>query len=222
MHGYELTDRGKIALAFCLVIPILILSTLIAFFVFRNTLPEVPPQDELHNISATDPSNAQPQPPENGGFASSDDYDSTDSETDSSASEDDLNDNDSSDDYDINDDDDSIYPENVGSPTVNVSAGRFTFFFSVNNQNSLNNEIKVMLDMFLSSPRNIPGSLIVIETPVLSSDDTRTFMSVMTDALGERNISIDRITHAVDPEIPFNKHFEVNMYYVEIERTGDK
>ena len=214
MHGYELTDRGKVALALCLVIPILILSTLIAFFAFRNTLYEVPPQDDLHNISsATDPSPSQPQPPGNGSFTPSDDYDSADdSEPDSSAS----------DDYDINDDDDSIYPESVGSPTVNVSAGRFTFFFSVNNQDSLNNEIEVMLDMFLSSPKNVPGSLIVIETPVLSIDDSRAFMSVIIGALEGKNIDIDRITYIVDPEIPFTEYFEVNLYYVEVERDGDK
>ena len=207
MHSYELTERGKIALAILIAIVILTVSIILAVLTFRNNASETTPPEVANNISAPDLNEIEPQPPEPGGFTPSDD--SSDEPSDYTPEIDPLDEY--SNDYSNID---NQRPNNIGNPTVNLTTGRFTFFFSLNIQTSLDYETGLMLDKFLTSPRNIPSSIIAIETPKLSNEDTTSFMSVITGALGERKIDSERITHIIDPDIPLGEHIEVNLYYI--------
>ena len=238
LKGFELTERGKITLAVLIVIPILILSIILAVLALRNTKSDTPPPEEAPAISAQYPNELVPQPPGNGGFAPADVVDPN--EVDShevspiDSPEGDVPDDESSGDGALVDEvsgdnsgdeasgdnsstgiTDVASVNSVGRPTLNLTAGKFSFYFSFAAQKSFDNETLILLDKFLASPLNVRSNTIAIETPKLSRDDASAFMLVMTSELGARNISTARVTHIVDPEIPLGEHFEVVLYYIE-------
>ena len=206
LRGFELTERGKITLAVLIVIPILILSIILAVITLSRKTNEPPPdtskQPQIPEMIVT-----QPEPPDNGGFPPPEETEQPGEEP-----------NEPTEPVEEEPDDDD--PEStpviaIGNPTVNLTAGRFSFFFSMNNQTSLDRQTSTLLDTFLTSPKNVPDSKIAIETPKLSTDDTKSFISIMTSALGERNIESQRIVHIIDPDIPLSEHIEVVLYYIE-------
>ena len=203
LRGFELTERGKITLAVLIVIPILILSIILAVITLSRGTAEPPPETS-HESQIPELIVTQPEPPGNGGFPPPETEEEPVEEPDE-PTEEEPDDNDG----------ESVIIEVIGNPTVNLTAGRFSFFFSLNNQTSLDRQTSMLLDTFLTSPRNVPDSKIAIETPKLSADDTKSFMSIMTGALGERNIESQRIVHIIDPEIPLSEHIEVILYYIE-------
>jgi len=208
LYRFELTERGKIALAVFVAAIILVISVVLAVSALRNSSSNVPPPDTPPNISVTDPNESPPEPPENGGFPPPPDDDEAPSVVPPETPPEDKT-------PPQNDNSDTPPPVEVSSPSLNLSTGKFTFFFSLSVQTALDRETGIMLDKFLTSPKNIRSNLIAIETPKLSSDDSKEFMSVMTSELGYRNVSTARIVHIIDPEIPLSEHIEVTLYYME-------
>ena len=220
MYTFELTDRGKIALVLFVASIILVVSIILALVGLSNRSSAASPPDS--NEQAVSPAQAidVEQPSETDGFPpllyplndnNAEDYDpATDYEKYDYAKYDDTSSEDAS-----NDNNEIVErPPEIGSPSVNITAGRFTFYWSKNLQTSLDRETTSMLGTFLASPKNTPDSMIAIETPNLSEEDKNLFISVMTSALGELGIDSGRITHIVDPNIPLSEHIEVNLYYI--------
>ena len=203
MYRFELTERGKIALAVFVAAIILVVSVVLAVSALRNTSPEAPPPDTPQHISDPEPNEPPPEPPENGGFPPPQDepQDIPPVEKPELPPEEPP--------------EEIPAPVEVGNPVLNLSSGKLTFFFTLSMQNTLDKETSMMLDKFLTSPKNVRSNLIAIETPKLPSDDSKEFMSVMTSELGYRNVSTARVVHIIDPEIPLSEHIEVNLYYIE-------
>ena len=220
MKGFVLTDRGKIFVAIVVVIPILILSIILAVLAF--TSDKTPPDDD--GQAYIPPTDITPQPPVNGGFDPPkdiiDDPDDDDKDPTGCGSDDDDTTNDDKDDDDKDNDNDTDVtpPDVVSNPILNLTTGALSFSFSPKLQTALDKDTSTMLDQFLLSKRNVPENDIAVETPKLSSNDTTLFMNVITSALKERNVNTSRIVHIVDPKIPLSDNFEVVVYY--IERTG--
>ena len=220
MRNFEFTDRGKIFITVIIAVLILIISIVLAVLTLSANSsdpdPPVTDNDERSQI----PSEAPPEPTNNGGDESQpeeDEDDPIDDQTEDIELDPLIDGND--DDFDEPDDDLDIVliaPEN---PVVNLSAGTFKFFFSVDLQSTLDRNSLILLDTFLASPKNRPETVIAVETPRLDSSDNNLVMSAITSALGERNIGTERIMQLVDPQIPLSDFFEVNLYYIDRPET---
>ena len=218
MRNFELTERGKIVLAVIIVIPILILSIILAILAFSGDPPNPSSPDAKNEGLTQDQIEILIEPPDNGGFPPPDDEDEFASQQPPDIAVD-PSDNDAPDEADDNNNEDTDLPDDIGSPTVNLTAGTFTFYFSINHQSAPDRESLILLDMFLSSSKNKPDSIIAIITPRLSADDNTAFMTIMTSVLGERNIPSDRIMQIIDPAIPLGEFFEINMSYIDKPET---
>ena len=197
MRAFELTERGKILVAVVLVLLFLVLTAgILVFMAMASPSTDQPISDQSPQESLPSPDDtasspiAIPPPPDDDGLDPP-----VVTPPDNGGSH-------------------TPRPNGVGPPVVDSTEGTLSFFFSTEFQSGLDQEIMSMLDIFLGSPENTHDKMIAIETPKLSEEDTGTFITVITDALGELGIEAQHLAHIVDPNLPLDVYFEVNLYYI--------
>jgi len=198
LEGYELTDRGKILITVVLVVLLLFLPAAILLFTAMTSQPSQPPDD--HNSQASvsppplpvetpNPPITESPPPNGGGFNPPG--------------------------IPQPNGPDPSKPSESWQSNVNPIEGTLSFLFSPNIQSTLDNNTSSMLDLFLSSPKNTPDSIVAVETPQLPLETLDSFIPVITDALAERGVSNNRIAYITDSSVPLaDGSFEVSLSYI--------
>jgi len=207
VHDYELTDRGKIIIAVVLVLLFLVLPSVLLLANANGNQPTTRPPErdtdppDLPQQVDTSPSPTESPPPGSGGFVPPD------------VSE------------PIDDDDvggvASCEVPMSGQPVLNSSEGTLSFLFSPELQSSLDADTLVLLNPFLFSPMNTPGSLIAVELPRVSPIYVDTLSAAVTSAFSELGVSEQRLAFLVRSENGSDEvltgefaRFTVNMYFV--------
>jgi len=180
--------------------------------------PDAPPI-ETQDPNAAAPGNDETQipptteqtPPYNGGFVPPEVVNPSTGDDDFPSNISDNNDNDHDKD---NDNPEQLLPPEYSPPVADPVEGTLSFFFSLETQVELDYETSSMLDVFITSPRNNPRNIVAVQTPQLPDEVRLVFVSIVFDALRNRGIEEQRLTHIIDPTTPLGEYIEVNLYYI--------
>ena len=232
MHQYELTERGKILVAIVLVLLLLLVPSVILLCGAMENQPPTPsgthgseasqsPPPSFAEISPPIISNSPP--PTGGGFSPPDvtttngtvfiqpDVTPTYYPPDVTPTFIPPN--------ELPTDGGSVIqetpkPPDYGPTGGNPSRGTLTFLFSPDKQNTLDAETLSMVDTFIKSPSNTRSSLIRVETPKLSAEDTEKLASAVTKAFTDQGVPESRISYSVNQNEVEEDSFEVNLSYI--------
>jgi len=197
LDRYELTDRGKIMLTVILAVLLFFLPAAIMIISAISSQPSGIPDNEDSKASASPPTSSyespppvisESPPPSGGGFNPPDNSPSTDGQGPS--------------------------PPGSGQSSVDPIEGTLSFFFSLNGYDNLDAVTSSMLDIFLGSPKNIPGSAIAVETPALTYEVSEVFIPFIAGAFASKGVGENRIAYIVDQSVPLADVFEVNLSYI--------
>jgi len=202
MHGYELTERGKILVAIVLVLLLLLVPSAILLYTAMAGQASPPPADNDAQASGDYPpliaemapsQSIESPPPTGGGFNPPDiSYPNAGGNPGGQY---------------------PTSPPGLGQPSVDHSEGTLSFFFSPGIQNTLDVETASMLGIFLSSPKNSPDSLIAVEIPILSEDYTEKTTSAVISAFAARGVREQRLSFRTGPDEAADGPFKVSLYF---------
>ena len=209
MHQYELTERGKIAIAALIVAVLLILSALLVVMALANRFGTPPDSDrEPGTTSTSNPSPSEPpsettnSPPPNGGGFTPPDASPPVGNNGSNGNE-------------GQDGQNGANPSGVGPTGGNPSEGTLSFSYSPDNQTELDAETVSLLSMLLSSPNNSLNSTIAVETPILPVNHVNSLMASVVGAFAAQGVPEQRIAHAINPSaVAEGEIFEVRLYFI--------
>ena len=184
MNSYELTERGKIIIAVVLVLLLFVLPAV--FLAFRAWSRPAEPPDGLDSdasggkpptvVETIPPQISESPPPTGGGFSPPDI--SMPGNGEAGAKE------------PTQPPGPEPEPE---QPSVDPSEGTLSIFFSPGIQDALAAEMSPMLKTFLNSPKNTPDSLIMVELPLLSSEDKEKTIGVIVSAFTLLGVPAQRL-----------------------------
>jgi len=217
MQGYELTERGKIAIAVFLAILLIILAVILALRVWNGSSSpfdnQQRPAETEHVYTPPDVSDTPPpegsdvdsgdgnQENENGEQGSFDPpQDQTDEPADDPSEEpgDASGEEPSEEPSEGPDDSSEEEPSEEGAPggqsapgaaSINSAAGTMSFRFSPSSQDSLDASTIEMIGDFIKSPKNTSGAQIVVSIPQLPEEETAKIISAVTDAFAEQGVA---------------------------------
>ena len=208
MEGYELTDRGKIVLTVVLVVLLFFLPAAILIFSAVSSQPTSPPEELTSQASVTPPTTpaetppsviTESPPPIGGGFNPPDT--SPPKGDDPGEREPPVGQGPSP-------------TPGAGQSSVNPTEGTLSFLFSPNLHSNLDDDTSSMLDVFLSSPKNTPDSIVAVETPQLPPEISEIFVPVIVGALASKGVSESRIAYITNQTVPLADAFEVSLSYI--------
>jgi len=225
MKGYELTERGKIAIAVVLAILLIILAVILAIRVWNSpTSPFDNQQQPLEPDHVYSPPEIviTPQPeegndvdidstPENGEQGAFDPpQEPTEDPSDTLADE--TLDESSEDEHPQNETQDEIPATEAH---LNRAAGTMTFRFSPSTQDSLDADIIEMIADFISSPRNTADSRIVDSIPQLPERETATIITAVTDAFAQNGVAQRDLGFTVYNANSGNDSYEIRLSFAQ-------
>ena len=202
MYGYELTERGKIMVAIILVLLLLLIPSAILLYTAMSNETS-PPPDQGSQTSGVPPPSIFETPPNNGSESSPPPNGGGFNQPDALPSDDNVNPG-------------GQYPTSppgLGQPYVDPSEGTLSFFFSPGLQNTIDVETSSMLGIFLSSSKNVPGSLIAVEIPSLSDEHTEKTKSAIVSAFAALGIREQRLSFRTDQDGEATDPFRVNLSF---------
>jgi len=231
MYNYELTERGKIVIAVVLVLLLLLVPSAILLYTAISNQP--PPSTENQGAEASqNPENQDPGESETPGNQNSEaSEDPTDSIVESPPpvvaqspppQSDGLHpvDSEPADNGNSGEGQQPQQPQQPPKPPEsglaggNPSEGQFSFLFSTDRQNMLDNETLSMLREFVNSPKNTSNSAIAVEIPQLSGEDAEKFVLAATDAFAALSIPEQRLEYISYPSEIAEGAFEVRMSFI--------
>jgi len=225
MKGYELTERGKIAIAVVLAILLIILAAILAIRVWNSpTSPFDNQQQPLEPDYVYNPPEITIIPlPED----SDDDIDSATEngeqgsfdppqEPTEGAAEDlseEAHDEDYEDEHSQSETQDDIPA--TESARFNRAAGTMTFRFSPSTQESLDADTIAMIGDFISSPRNTADSRIVVSMPQLPEKETAKIIAAVTDAFAQNGVTQRDLGFTVYNTGSGNDSYEIRLHFAQ-------
>ena len=230
MRNYELTERGKIAIAVIIAVILLALAVALTVKAFakqepqpngnqssaesdQSNFPPVEPSTEIPvgtpdkppegTPDETPPTTAESPPPSGGGFNPTDPPDETPPTNGTIP--------------DGNDEPDG--PENADPPESgptggNPSEGTLSFLFSPYYQDELDSETASLLEVLLKSPNNTRNSSIAVATSRLSDDASSVLMSAVKSAFRAHGIPEQRILHIENSTGLSGETIEVSFFFI--------
>jgi len=237
MQGYELTERGKIAIAVFLAILLIVLAVILAIRVWNGSGSPFDNQrqpaetDHVYNppdISDTpipegdDTSPEENQNNENGEQGSFDPpQEPTEEpeeehveEPDGEPKEEPTEEpEDSSEDEKSQEEASDGQAATTGAASINRSAGTMTFRFSPSSQDSLDDDTVAMISDFLDSPRNTANSQITVSIPQLSETETAKIISAVTDAFAEHGVAQRSLAFTIYRLNSSNNSYEIRLSF---------
>jgi len=201
MHGYKLTDRGRILVTLVFVVLFLLIPSAILLYTAMTGQSDQPPAGDSPSTSGTSPpaivETVPPEisesPPPNGGGFNPPDVTPTNG---NGAGQ------------------ETSPPPGPGQPSVDPSEGTLSFFFSPNLQNTLDVETSTMLSTFLSSDKNTQDSLIAVEFPQLPGKDADKVISAVISAFAAYGVREQRLAFITDSKGAEEEPFEVRLSYI--------
>ena len=214
MEGYELTDRGKIAIAVIVAVLLLLVPSVILVYKTVAAEPVQPPGIQGSEASgasgASPPFTIEPtpreiedSPPPNGGGFNPPEVSAPNGAV-TSTGDDELDEDDLS---------SSSRPDDSSHGRVDPSAGTLSFTFSPGSQDTLHTEVTSMLVTFLSSSRNTQNSIIIVEIPSLPDEVTITLVAAIVNAFAAQGVGEQRLEFTVLPSVISGGTVEVNLHY---------
>ena len=213
MYRYEITERGKILIAIVLVVILLVLSSFVVFISYCSgtSPPETPSLGYTPSPPPTDDPTIQstPLPSPGSGFEPTPTppvetpEPPTPQPTEPPPS---GNGNGNGHGDDI--------PE-YGPVGLNITEGTMLFMFSPALQETLDEDTVTMLSEFLSSPKNTEESMVQVEMPNLTEDDTTLLLSAVGKAFSTYNVKLSDIVYVKNQTEVKGINFEVKLsFYV--------
>ena len=203
MKGYELTERGKIAIAVFLAILLIVLAVILAIRVWNSPTspfdnqqqpsepdlvynpPEISntplPEDNGVDTTGTEDN-------ENGEQGSFDAPQEPTGETSENSSQEEQGETPDDSSEEEPEDEPQNNQQAAGSPTLNRSAGTMSFRFSPSSQDSLDADVVAMIGDFIDSPRNTANTRIIVSIPQLPEEETSKIIAAVIDAFAEQGV----------------------------------
>jgi len=225
MKGYELTERGKIAIAVVLAIFLIILAAILAIRVWNSpTSPFDNQQQPLEPDFVYNPPEITiiPLPEdsdddtdsatENGEQGS---FDPPQEPTEDPAEElaEEALDESSEDEHTQNETQDETPA--TGGARLNRAACTMTFRFSPSTQESLDADTIALIGDFISSPRNTADSRIVVSMPQLPEVETAKIIAAITDAFAQNGVTQRELGFTVHNTSSGNDSYEIRLYFAQ-------
>jgi len=207
LHGYELTERGKIVVTVVVVVLVfLIPATVLMLTAMANQssslyvnqdsgASNIPPTSYIEQTPST-------RPPPNGGGLNPIDTPMHDGGN--GSIEVPLSDGCFVDD-----------PPEFGPTGGNPSEGTLSFMFSPNLQNSLDPSTKNMMYELVNSAKNTEENVIAVELPQLSDEDVEKTMSAISSAFADLGIPSQRLAYITDQSELTENAFEVHLSFIQ-------
>ena len=212
MNNYELTERGKVAIAIIFAVLLFVIPAI--FFIYHAwngeppnynpqivaATPDATNQNDVLNSDYPDVLPEHPDEADNNG------------ETNAEVPEDPPhyeNDYNGTDDIQAQPEDPSVN----GAARINIDEGTMRFWFSPEAQESIDSDVVSLMGDFLQSPQNTASSEIVVEIPSLTDEERESLESVITAAFAEHNVSQNDLSFA--PYL-LNENvgvFEIRMHF---------
>ena len=235
MRNYELTERGKIAVA--VLIAVILLALAVALTVKAFAKQESQPVGN-QSSAEYDPANSPPAEQPNGSPVGTPDKPpegtpdkppegtpdetpptTTDSPPPSGGGfnppdEPSQTDNNEPDGSDLPDGQEKTNPPISGPSGGTPSEGTLSFLFSPDYQDELDPLTASMLGELLKSRYNTRNSSIAVATPRLSNKDSSTLMAAVKSAFGAHGVSDQRIMHIENSTGVAGETFEVSFYFI--------
>ena len=230
MQGYEITERGKIAIAVVIAILMISLAVILAARFLNGSSspfdnqqqPAVP--EQVYNpsdISNTPPPNdgdTEPvdnQEDEHGEHGSFDPPQEPDDEPSDGPSQEEPGDEpeDSSDDEPSQEQGAPGGQPATGATAVNISAGTMSFRFSPSSQDSLDADTVAKIGDFLKSPKNTANSQIVVSMPQLPEADTAKIISAVTEAFADKGVEQRNLAFTIYRTGSGNNSYEIRLSF---------
>ena len=217
MHSYELTERGKIVIAIILVVLILVLpAAILAYKAWAQ--PAQPPENSntggTGSVQPVSPDTSSPivaiSPPPNGGGFNPPGISPTD---DDGEPDDTGNTPDTSDTSDIPDTPDTPPPVS-NRPSVDPTEGTLSFFFSPDQQHAPDAETTSAFSVFLSSNKNTPDSLISVEIPKASREDSDIVITAVISAFAELGVNTQKLSFVTVSSKSTEGPMQIHLSYI--------
>jgi len=93
--------------------------------------------------------------------------------------------------------------------SLDLDAGFLTFLFSPETQTAIDEEILTKISELLSSPQNTDSSIIAVEIPELSDNDTNIVTNAIISAFEALEVSLNKITFFIYHLEPNTRTFEI-------------
>ena len=240
MDGYELTDRGKIAIA--VVIAVILIA--LAAILMVKALAARPQQPDEQGptasgtsppaiVETTPPEITDSPPPTGGGLVPTETPPVTSTVTPPVTSTvtptgepPETSPEPSPDISQVTppDTSPSIPPANPGTQppepapepprsSVDALAGTLSLYFSVDDRNSFDAEATSMIGTFLRSSKNTRDSYIVVEIPKLTDENKERLVAAVVSAFASQGVSEQRIAFSTNPSETTAGALELNIYY---------
>ena len=229
MQGYELTERGKIAIAIILAIFLIVLAVILAIRVWNGSSSPFDNQNRTSEqeqaytppeISSTPSPEGNGTPPEdapeNGEQGSFDPpqepADEPSEDTVQDPSEETTDSTELDEEEPPQEEGQSALPV-VAGPSLNRSAGTMSFRFSPSSQDSLDEDTIAMLGDFLDSPANTANSRVVVSIPRLPETETAKIIAAVTDAFAEQGVEQRDLAFTVYSSNSGNASYEIRLSF---------
>ena len=209
MNTYELTERGKVAIAIVFAVLLFVIPAIIFMYHAWNgepptynpqivaATPEAPSQNDIQNSDYPYELPEYLDVADNNGEMNAEYLEYTPHYEDDYNGADDMQDEQPED------------PSVNGAARINVDEGTMRFWFSPEAQESIDSDIVLLMGDFLQSPQNTASSEIVVEIPSLTDDERQVLESVIIDAFAEHGIPQRDLSFA-----PYLSNANVGVYEV--------
>lgn len=189
MKDYELTERGKLLICILLLILIIIIPGVIVYFGDWGGSPihlDDPPQTVVILPNPQDDPEISDRPlPDGSGLNP---LDPPEQELPQNGNGDVGNGNGEQGSFDPPQEEPHEEPK-FGPVSINQAEGTMLFRFSLELQDSLDEDTIEMLGEFIASPRNTASAKILVEMPRMSVDDTTSVVSAVIEAFAIHGVA---------------------------------
>ena len=216
MHGYELTDRGKILVTIVLVVLLLLVPSVILLYTAMSSQAAEPDgSPEAYESGIPPPSAAEPSdigntntPPPTGGGFSQPDISPAEGGDGSDGSDGDGNGN-------GNGDGREVPPaQGAAQPVYDAERGVLSFYFYPEAQETLDDDTASLLRVFLGSAGNAPGSVIAVEIPRSLAGGGEKAILAITGAFAGMGIPEDRLSYATYSDEESEAPQTINLSFI--------
>ena len=203
MRGYELTERGKIFIAFVIVLVLFVLPAALILYSTVSAQPRAPAGNDTitsesppASVAETPPPETTNSPPPNGGGFNPPGDNGNPGETDPPEEL------------------DPSPPPEYGPSGGNPSGGTLSFLFSPDKQDAIDDETMSSLGIFLSSHMYLENSKIAVEMPELTGETAEKTKSAILSAFASFRVPERRLVFIVDLFGVPESTFEIHLSYI--------
>ena len=230
MKGYEITERGKIAIAVVIAILMIVLAIILALRFLNGSAPpfynqnqplepeQVYTPPEISSTPSPEDIDVNPDETQENGEQGSFDppqepVEDPDEDATQEPSEEAEEPEDETDAEDASESGSENGLQTNGEPSLNRSAGTMSFRFSPSSQDSLDDATVAMIGDFLDSPRNTTNTRIVVSMPQLPEVETSKIIAAVTEAFAQKGVAQRDLAFTTYSLSSGNSSYEIRLSF---------